>query len=58
MTACMNVLFEEGYLVFEIILLAEEPSHATIIILKRAVISKKKPAYNCLTMPYYALLSQ
>ncbi len=21
-------------------------------------ISKKKPAYNCLTMPYYALLSQ
>jgi len=23
-----------------------------------AYISKKKPAYNCLTMPYYALLSQ
>ncbi len=21
-------------------------------------ISKKKPAYNCLTMPYYALLAQ
>jgi len=32
----MNVLFEEGYLVSEIILLTEELSHATIIILKWA----------------------
>jgi len=32
----MNVLFKEGYLVSEIILLTEEPSHATIIILKWA----------------------
>ena len=36
MTACTNVLFEEGYLVLEIVLLAEEPSHATVIILKQA----------------------
>ena len=36
MITCANVLFEEGYLVSEVILLAEEPSHATIIILKRA----------------------
>jgi hypothetical protein len=36
MTARANVLFEEGYLVLEIVLLAEEPSHATVVILKRA----------------------
>ena len=36
MTAHANVLFEEGYLVLEIVLLAKEPSHATIIILKWA----------------------
>jgi hypothetical protein len=36
MIVCTNVLFKEGYLVSEVILLAEEPSHATIVILKRA----------------------
>ena len=36
MTARANVLFEEGYLVLEIVLLAEELSHATVVILKWA----------------------
>ena len=36
MIARANVLFEEGYLVSEVILLAEELSHATIVILKWA----------------------
>jgi len=36
MTACMNFLLEERYLVSEIVLLAEEPSHATIAVFKWA----------------------
>jgi hypothetical protein len=36
MSACTNFLFEEQYLESEIVLLIEEPGHATIIILERA----------------------
>ena len=35
-TMHMNILFKERYLVSKIILLAEEPSHATVVVLKWA----------------------
>jgi len=33
------------------------PSHAQYMQLYTLHISKKKPGYNCLIMPYYALLA-
>ena len=36
MPPCFNLLFEEGFLILEVILLAEESSHIAIIVFERA----------------------
>jgi hypothetical protein len=36
MPPCFNPLFEEGFLIPEVVLLAEESSHTAVVVFKRA----------------------